>query len=61
METSAEGILEFLKSVELKMNNRFEELGQKMNGIIEAIRSQQCSSSGGQYTHEFMVNMLCRL
>ncbi|KAA0038034.1 protein Ycf2-like [Cucumis melo var. makuwa] len=25
-----------------------------MNGIIEAIRSQQCSSSGGQYTHEFM-------
>ncbi|KAA0037804.1 protein Ycf2-like [Cucumis melo var. makuwa] len=54
METSAEGILEFLKSVELKMNNRFEELGQKMNGIIEAIRSQQCSSSGGQYTHKFM-------
>ncbi|TYK19697.1 protein Ycf2-like [Cucumis melo var. makuwa] len=54
METSVEGILEFLKCVELKMNNRFKELGQKMNGIIEAIRSQQCSSSGGQYTHEFM-------
>ncbi|KAA0054156.1 protein Ycf2-like [Cucumis melo var. makuwa] len=54
METSVEGILEFLKSVELKMNNRFEKLGQKMNGIIEAIRSQQCSSLGGQYTHEFM-------
>ena len=61
METSVEGILEFLKSVELKMNNRFEELGQKMNGIIEAIRSQQCSSSGGQYTHKFMVSILCRL
>ncbi|KAA0033753.1 protein Ycf2-like [Cucumis melo var. makuwa] len=54
METSVEGILEFLKSVELKMNNRFEELRQKMNGIIEAIKSQQRSSSGGQYTHKFM-------
>ncbi|KAA0066502.1 protein Ycf2-like [Cucumis melo var. makuwa] len=54
METNVEGILEFLKCVELKMNNRFEELVQKMNGIMEAIRSQQCSSSGGQYTHEFM-------
>ncbi|KAA0033908.1 protein Ycf2-like [Cucumis melo var. makuwa] len=54
METSMEGILEFLKSVELKMNTRFEELGQKMNGIIEAIRSQQSSSSGAQYTNEFM-------
>uniref|UniRef100_A0A9I9E5C4 DUF1985 domain-containing protein n=1 Tax=Cucumis melo TaxID=3656 RepID=A0A9I9E5C4_CUCME len=29
METSVEGLLEFLKSVELKMNNRFEELVQK--------------------------------
>ncbi|KAA0059171.1 protein Ycf2-like [Cucumis melo var. makuwa] len=54
MKASLDGILEFLKSVELKMNNRFEELEQKMNGIIEAIRSQQCSSSGGQYTHKFM-------
>uniref|UniRef100_A0A9I9ECV4 Protein Ycf2-like n=1 Tax=Cucumis melo TaxID=3656 RepID=A0A9I9ECV4_CUCME len=54
METSVEGILEFLRCVELKMNNWFEELGQKMNGIMEAIRSQQCSSSSGQYTHEFM-------
>uniref|UniRef100_A0A9I9ELF2 Protein Ycf2-like n=1 Tax=Cucumis melo TaxID=3656 RepID=A0A9I9ELF2_CUCME len=45
METSME---------ELKMNTRFEELGQKMNGIIEAIRSQQSSSSGAQYTNEFM-------
>ncbi|TYK29271.1 protein Ycf2-like [Cucumis melo var. makuwa] len=57
METSVESILEFLKSVELRMNNRFEELGQKMNGIIEAIRSQQRSSSGGQYTHKFMGAM----
>ncbi|KAA0035989.1 protein Ycf2-like [Cucumis melo var. makuwa] len=54
METSVEGILEFLKFVELKLNNRFEELGQKMNRIIEAIRSQKYSSSGGQYTHKFM-------
>ncbi|TYK09852.1 protein Ycf2-like [Cucumis melo var. makuwa] len=29
METSVEGLLEFLKSVELKMNNRFEELGAR--------------------------------
>ncbi|KAA0045552.1 protein Ycf2-like [Cucumis melo var. makuwa] len=54
METSVEGILEFLKCVELKMNNQFKELRQKMNGIIEAIRSEQCSSLGGQYTYEFM-------
>uniref|UniRef100_A0A9I9EJI1 Protein Ycf2-like n=1 Tax=Cucumis melo TaxID=3656 RepID=A0A9I9EJI1_CUCME len=45
METSVE---------ELKMNNQFKELRQKMNGIIEAIRSEQCSSLGGQYTYEFM-------
>ena len=41
-----EGILDFLKSVELKMNTRFKELGSKMNEIIEAIRSHQPSSSG---------------
>ncbi|TYK13893.1 protein Ycf2-like [Cucumis melo var. makuwa] len=29
METSVEGILEFLKYMELKMNNRFEELGAR--------------------------------
>ena len=50
METSVEGLLEFLKSVELKMNNRFEELVQKMNGIMEATKR-----------HEFMVSMMCRL
>uniref|UniRef100_A0A9I9E4W6 Protein Ycf2-like n=1 Tax=Cucumis melo TaxID=3656 RepID=A0A9I9E4W6_CUCME len=38
METSVEGLLEFLKYVELKMNNRFEELVQKMNGIMEATK-----------------------
>ncbi|KAA0041493.1 protein Ycf2-like [Cucumis melo var. makuwa] len=54
MEKSMEGILDFLKSVELKMNSRFKELGQKMNGIVEAIRSQQPSSSGVQDTNEFM-------
>ncbi|KAA0042313.1 protein Ycf2-like [Cucumis melo var. makuwa] len=54
MEIRVKGILKFLKSIELKMNNRFEELGQKMNEIIEAIRSQQCSSLGAQYTLEFM-------
>ncbi|KAA0056073.1 protein Ycf2-like [Cucumis melo var. makuwa] len=54
METSVEGILKFLKSVELKINNRFKELGQKMNGRIEAIRSQQSSYSGALYTNEFM-------
>uniref|UniRef100_A0A9I9EIM1 DUF1985 domain-containing protein n=1 Tax=Cucumis melo TaxID=3656 RepID=A0A9I9EIM1_CUCME len=46
MEKSMDGILDFLKSVELKMNTRFKELRQKMNGIIEAIRSQQPSSLG---------------
>ena len=45
MEKSMKGIFYFLKSIELKMNTRFEELGQNMNGIIEAIRSQQPSSS----------------
>ncbi|KAA0026144.1 protein Ycf2-like [Cucumis melo var. makuwa] len=54
LEKSMEGILDFLKSVELKMITRFEELGQKMNGIIEAIRSQQPSSSGAQDTNKFM-------
>ncbi|TYK26024.1 protein Ycf2-like [Cucumis melo var. makuwa] len=41
METSVEGLLEFLKSVELKMNNRFEELVQKMNGIMEATKRHE--------------------
>ncbi|KAA0035754.1 protein Ycf2-like [Cucumis melo var. makuwa] len=41
METSVEGFLEFLKSVELKMNNRFEELVQKMNGIMEATKRHE--------------------
>uniref|UniRef100_A0A9I9EBJ8 Protein Ycf2-like n=1 Tax=Cucumis melo TaxID=3656 RepID=A0A9I9EBJ8_CUCME len=41
METSVEGLLEFLKYVELKMNNRFEELVQKMNGIMEATKSYE--------------------
>uniref|UniRef100_A0A9I9EDQ5 Protein Ycf2-like n=1 Tax=Cucumis melo TaxID=3656 RepID=A0A9I9EDQ5_CUCME len=45
METSME---------ELKMNTWFEELRKKMNGIIEAIRSQQSSSLVAQYTNEFM-------
>ena len=61
MKTSMEGILEFLKSIELKMNIRFEELGQKMNGIREAIRCQQSSSAGAQYANEFMASMFCRL
>ncbi|KAA0033298.1 protein Ycf2-like [Cucumis melo var. makuwa] len=41
METRVEGLLEFLKSVELKMNNRFEELVQKMNGIMEATKRHE--------------------
>ncbi|KAA0040869.1 protein Ycf2-like [Cucumis melo var. makuwa] len=41
IETSVEGLLEFLKSVELKMNNRFEELEQKMNGIMEATKRHE--------------------
>ncbi|KAA0050200.1 protein Ycf2-like [Cucumis melo var. makuwa] len=41
METSVEGLLEFLKCVKLKMNNRFEELVQKMNGIMEATKRHE--------------------
>uniref|UniRef100_A0A9I9DZB6 Uncharacterized protein n=1 Tax=Cucumis melo TaxID=3656 RepID=A0A9I9DZB6_CUCME len=50
MEKSMEGILEFIKSVELKINKKFEELGHKLNEIIEEINSQQRSSSGAQET-----------
>ena len=38
MEKSMEGILEFIKSVELKINKKFEELGHKLNEIIEEIK-----------------------
>ncbi|KAA0035221.1 protein Ycf2-like [Cucumis melo var. makuwa] len=48
------GILDFIKSVELKMNTRFDELGKKLNGIIGEIRSQRPSSSGTQDTNEYM-------
>ncbi|TYJ95783.1 protein Ycf2-like [Cucumis melo var. makuwa] len=54
MEKSMDGILDFLKSIELKMNTRFKKLEQKMNEIIKAIRSQQPSSSGAQVTNEYM-------
>ncbi|KAA0054652.1 protein Ycf2-like [Cucumis melo var. makuwa] len=54
MEKSMKGILKFIKPVELKMNKKFEQLGQKLNGIIEEIKSQQPSSSGAQETNEYM-------
>ncbi|TYK21258.1 protein Ycf2-like [Cucumis melo var. makuwa] len=41
METSVESLLDFLKCVELKMNNQFEELVQKMNGIMEATKRHE--------------------
>lgn len=50
-------ILEFLKCAEVKMDKKVEKLGNKLNDIIEQMKSQQASSSSAQQTNEYMVSM----
>lgn len=38
-------IYEFFKSVEMKMDRKVEELGNKLNDIIKQMKSQEVSSS----------------
>ena len=57
MEKNMGEILEFLKCVEVKMDKKVEKLGNKLNDIIEQMKSQQASSSSAQQNNKYMVSM----
>lgn len=49
-------IYEFLKSVVQKIDRKDEKLENKLNDIIEQMKSRQSSSSSARQTSEYMVS-----
>ena len=61
MEKSMEDMIGFFKSVEEKMDKKFEELHDKVNNILEDIKRKQPTSLGAHETNKYMVSICFKL
>ena len=61
MERSMKEMIGLFKTMEEKMNNKFEELHVNLNNIVEEIKMKQPTSSGAQKITEYMVSMIFKL
>ena len=61
MEKIMEEMIGLFKTVEEKIDKKFEELYVNLNNIVEEIKRKQPISSGAQKTNEYMVSISFKL